>query len=250
MMNVSLTCSTSSWRKRSDEEKRAPQTSILQSTSRMPDSWAGVEKLQNSGEWTALYPVIMELPSFLPEMPGSEKKKEMSKYARQALKLSAKRSNITPRIPEKNRNGAPQPTDGLYWSVSHSNQCVAAVVAPYAIGIDIEQIQDVSTQLKEQIASEAEWGLAPKNDPTLFFRYWTAKEAVLKATGHGLSGLAHCAVTQIIDDVQIRLTYHDTRWLVLQHKISGNRRTGQPSYIAAVTFGGHDIDWQRISMPA
>ena len=151
---------------------------------------------------------------------------------------------------EKDRNGVPQPTDGLYWSVSHSSQCVAAVVAPYAVGIDIEQIRDVSTLLKEQIASEAEWDLTPENDPTLFFRYWTAKEAVLKATGHGLSGLAHCAVTQIIDDVQIRLTFHETRWLVLQHKISGSRGTGQPSYIAAVTFGGHDIAWQRISMPA
>lgn len=250
MMNASHTCSISSWRKRSDEKKRTPQILILRGTTRMPDSWAGVENLHNSGEWTALYPVIMKLPSFLPGMSGSEKKKELSKFARHALKLSAERSNVTPRIPEKDRNRVPQPTDGLYWSVSHSSQCVAAVVAPYAVGIDIEQIRDVSTLLKEQIASEAEWDLTPENDPTLFFRYWTAKEAVLKAAGHGLSGLAHCAVTQIIDDVQIRLTYHDTSWLVLQHEIPGNKRMGQPSYIAAVTSGGHDIAWQRISIPA
>lgn len=249
MMNASLTCLKSSWRKRSDEEKKTPQPLILQGTARIPDSWAGVENLQNGGEWTALYPVLMKLPSFLQEMSGFEKKKELSKFARQALKLSTERSDITPRTPEKDANGVPQPTDGLYWSVSHSNQCVAAVVAPYAIGIDIEQIRDISTLLKEQIASEEEWGLTPEDDPTLFFRYWTAKEAVLKAVGHGLSGLAHCVVTQIIDDVRIRLSYHDTSWLVLQHEIPGNKHMDQPSYIAAVTLGGHDIAWQRISMP-
>lgn len=206
--------------------------------------------MQNGDEWTALYPVIMKLPSFLPGMSGVEKKKELRRFARHALKLSAERSNVTPRVPEKDRDGVPLPTDGIYWSVSHSSQCVAAVVAPYAIGIDIEQIRDVSTLLKEQIASEAEWDLTPENDSTLFFRYWTAKEAVLKATGHGLSGLDHCAVTQIIDDVQLRLRYHDTSWLVLQHEIPGNKPMGQPSYIAAVTSGGHHIAWQRISMPA
>jgi 4'-phosphopantetheinyl transferase len=204
--------------------------------------------LQYDGEWTALYPVVMKLPSHLAAMSGSEKVKGLSNVAREALKISAERSNVTPREPAKDGRGVPQPTDGLYWSLSHSVDCVAAVVAPYTVGIDLEQIRDISPLLRDQVASEAEWQLAPDNDPTLFFRYWTAKEAVLKASGHGLSGLAGCSVSEIIDDVQIRLAYHGTNWLVVQHRIPEIKAMGLPGYIAAITSGRHDIIWQVIRM--
>jgi len=245
-MSASLMCLTSSWRNKLDEYKSTVYARILRGAAWIPAECLGVARLQNSSEWTVLHPVIMKVPLALAEKSGAEKVKGLSRFAREALKLSAERSNVTPREPEKDAHGVPQPTNGLYWSLSHTLDFVAAVVAPYAIGIDIEEIKDVSIPLKERVASEVEWQLAPKNDPTVFFRYWTAKEAVLKAVGHGLSGLDHCTVTQIIDDTRILLSYRDSSWLVLQHKVAENKPMGLSGYLAAITLGCHEVVWEVV----
>ncbi len=246
-MSASPMCLKSSWRKRFDQQN-GTRPPFQQYISVVPGFYSGVNILRHSSEWTALHPVIMKLPSRLAAMSGLEKSKALSALARKALDVSAERSNITPPAPVKDARGAPQPTAGVYWSLSHSIDRVAAVVAPYGVGIDLEQIREVSPLLRDQVASEAEWQLAPDYDPTVFFRYWTAKEAVLKASGDGLSGLPRCRVTEIIDDAQIRLNYHDTSWLVAQHRIVENRARGLAGYMAAVTSGCHEIIWQMIGM--
>ena len=38
------------------------------------------------------------------------------------------------------------------------------------------------------------------------FRYWTAKEAVLKSLGIGLTGLSQCRIIQIVDDHHLKLS--------------------------------------------
>ena len=240
-------CLKSSWRKRFDQQN-GTRPPFQQYISVVPGFCSGVNILRHSGEWTALHPVIMKLPSRLAAMSGLEKSKALSALARKALDLSAERSNITPPAPVKDARGAPQPTAGVYWSLSHSVDCVAAVVAPYGVGIDLEQIREVSPLLRDQVVSEAEWQLAPDYDPTMFFRYWTAKEAVLKASGDGLSGLPRCRVTEIIDEVRVLLNYQDTSWLVVQHRIAENIEMAVPGYIAALTSGCHDIIWRDLSM--
>lgn len=76
-------------------------------------------------------------------------------------------------------------------SVSHSGaRVVLAVRFGAAVGVDVELIDpavDVEA-LAEQILSPDEWaGYRRAADPrTALLRYWTRKEAVLKATGDGL----------------------------------------------------------------
>ena len=240
-------CLKSWWRKRFDQQNgiRPPFSQYI---SVVPGFYSGVNILRYSGEWTALHPVIMKLPSRLAALSGLEKSKALSALARKALNISAERSNITQYLPIKDARGVPQPTAGVYWSLAHSVDCVAAVVAPCAVGIDLEQVRDVSPLLREQVASEAEWQLAPDSGPTEFFRYWTAKEAVLKACGDGISGLPRCRVTEIIDEVRVRLNYQDTSWLVVQHRIAENIEMAVPGYIAALTSGCQDIIWRDLSM--
>lgn len=192
----------------------------------------------------------MRLPSCAAAIAGPEKTRMLSIYARQALGRSAQRSGIESFVPQKDSAGIPRPTAGVYWSLSHTSSCVAAVVAPHAVGIDIEEIRDVPDELKKQVASEPEWQLAPGAgyDTVVFFRYWTAKEAVLKAAGHGLSGLAGCRITKIFDNDRVRLSYRGESWLVLQKRIPRNESAELPGFMAAVTSGRYQVAWQTVDL--
>lgn len=229
----------SSWRKSSEGKDRHYGKLAV----------AAGDGLKHDGRWVALYPVIMRLPSSVAGINGPEKTKQLSMYARQALKRSARHSGIKSHEPQKDTSGVPRPSDGVYWSLSHSDKYVAAVVAPSAVGIDIEEMRDVSDGLKIRIASEAEWQLAPLEEgPALFFRYWTAKEAVLKAAGHGLLGLASCRVTKIFDSDRMQLSYQGADWLVHQHKIPPGNLARLPGCIAAITPGSNNVLWQVVDI--
>jgi 4'-phosphopantetheinyl transferase len=83
--------------------------------------------------------------------------------------------------------------DGLEISVSHSGERVAVAVSrAYAVGVDVEQTNadlDV-TALAEQVLTTQEWEDLTVSPTAVrvtgFFRYWSRKEAIVKATGDGL----------------------------------------------------------------
>jgi len=84
---------------------------------------------------------------------------------------------------------------GLHFNVSHSGDLVMiAVTADCEVGIDVECVRDVSHL--EQIArrffhpseTSAVLGAEAARRNEAFFRCWTAKEAVLKAIGTGITG--------------------------------------------------------------
>ena len=104
----------------------------------------------------------------------------LGKKARKALEMCARKSGVELGILEKDDNGAPVPFDGHFWSLTHKPAYVGAVIGPEAMGIDIEAIRDVSDGLIRKTAREEEWRLAASDPASVFFRYWTAKEAVLK----------------------------------------------------------------------
>ncbi|MBS7706949.1 4'-phosphopantetheinyl transferase family protein [Chelatococcus asaccharovorans] len=81
---------------------------------------------------------------------------------------------------------------GLHVSLAHSGKRVAVAIADGAVGIDIEEMTggDVLALARDWL-TPAEAAVVAKAGPAamepLFLRYWTAKEAVLKAAGTGLS---------------------------------------------------------------
>ncbi|MCG6929036.1 MAG: 4'-phosphopantetheinyl transferase superfamily protein [Desulfofustis sp.] len=186
-----------------------------------------------------IHAVVMTLNPLRNKPRGPENVKRLSAAARVALDISAKLSGIAHFVPRKDINGVPLPAGSVFWSISHTEQCVAGVVAPQPVGIDLEKIGPVSDDLWSSAASEEEWNLASAGDPSCFFRYWTAKEAVLKATGAGLAGLRDCIVTGVTDAEQIRLSYRGRNWTVYQRRIAD----GRFPHIAAVTGGGSGIVW-------
>jgi 4'-phosphopantetheinyl transferase len=88
----------------------------------------------------------------------------------------------------------------LTFNISHSgNYIVCAFTRKACIGIDIEQIKfDMDFQsIARKIFSEEEYltflKMSNKEKPFAFYRYWTRKEAYLKAIGTGL----HYSLNQV-----------------------------------------------------
>ena len=103
------------------------------------------------------------------------------------------------------------------------------------MGIDIERVKPCSQRLYQRVADLEEWGLAPEVSPTIFFRYWTAKEAVLKAGGVGLVGLSQCRILKIVDDSHLIIGYRNRHWRIEQVQFD--------DHIASVVQDNYTVQW-------
>jgi 4'-phosphopantetheinyl transferase len=188
---------------------------------------------------TIIHPVILAVPEPDQGLKGREKVDALGRHARHALAESARFSGVYLGPLEKDDHGAPLPSNGIHWSLTHKERFVAAVTAPHPVGIDIERIRPVRTGMHQRVAGDEEWALAPEITQGLFFRYWTAKEAVLKAVGKGLAGLSRCRVAAIPDADHLILDYEDSRWTVAHF-------WGTSEHIVSVTADGAAIQWHNI----
>jgi 4'-phosphopantetheinyl transferase len=87
-------------------------------------------------------------------------------------------------------HGKPVLPGGPGFSLSHSGQLVGVAVRPDgAVGLDVEQMREVAdlVALAAHVQSPAETARADAPGPSAFFRAWTRKEALVKATGRGLA---------------------------------------------------------------
>lgn len=77
----------------------------------------------------------------------------------------------------------------INFNISHSGDiCICAVSDKGQVGIDIERIQNIDIADFKFKMTDKEWKrLSVEREPDHFFEYWTQKEAVLKASGKGLS---------------------------------------------------------------
>ena len=185
-----------------------------------------------------LHPVIMPVPPAIRELSGREKILGLRRHARTALARSASLSGLTLGALRQGERGQPLPSRGVYWSLSHTTEQVAAVAAPHRVGIDIERITAFTAALKERVAGSREWELSTV-DELLFCRYWTAKEAVLKAVGVGLGGLSRCSITEIIDEGELRLAYGPETWIV-SHCLKA------AGHVAAITAADGRVEWHLL----
>ena len=181
-----------------------------------------------------LFPVVMPVIKVGQKLSGKDKVAHLSRIAREALKLSAKKSGVRLEKLLKNERGAPYPVAGHYWSLSHKPKYVAAVVNKDKIGIDIEEMKPRNVSLFAYVAGDEEWKLKEKSWET-FFRYWTAKESILKVIGIGISGLKTCRIISVPDENHIVLDYKGQFFLVEQLRYR--------NHIVSILKDDNEIDW-------
>lgn len=184
-----------------------------------------------------LNPVLLQVPPTVAHLPGRPKVLILSRLARVAVRISARLTGLAPVSCEKDAQGVPQPSNGIYWSVAHKPEWVAGVVATAPVGIDIEKIRPQTDRLYHRIAGAEEWRLGVGMAQThLFYRVWTAKEAVLKAEGLGLRGLARCRLIAIAGQDRMRLRFDQRHWSIVHYDL--------PTHVAALTLVADRIRWQ------
>lgn len=189
-----------------------------------------------------LYPVIMPIAET--ELKGliiTAKVTLLRERARQALALSAQRSGLIIKQFLKDEHGAPLPYQGIFWSISHKTFCVAAVVSKERVGIDVEHLLPRPSQhLLDYIALQEEWQLAgPYPTWEFFYRFWTAKEAAVKATGAGLKDMKKCLVTAIPDERHLILSYGHDLWKI-EHYWWRN-------HLISITSGHKEVQWMVLA---
>jgi 4'-phosphopantetheinyl transferase len=184
-----------------------------------------------------LYPVVLRVPPAVATLPPRARVATLSRLARLAVRWSAHLSSLPPPPLAKDDQGAPRPAAGVHWSITHKPAYVAGVVATSPVGIDIERIRPPAEGLYAKIATEQEWRLDRRTArDRLFYRFWTAKEAVLKAEGLGLRGLARCRVTAVDDPKQMMLAFDRQPWRVAHLYL--------PGHVAALTRIAARIHWR------
>ena len=130
-------------------------------------------------------------------------------------------------------------TTRLSFNLSHSQGLALYGVCRRSIGVDLECIRENTDveALAKRFFTEREYevvrSLPPNQQQQVFFRYWTCKEAYLKATGAGLSQL---------EQVEILLT--PTQPATLQSEgWSLTELIPANNYLAAVAVARHNLHY-------
>jgi len=182
-----------------------------------------------------IYPVILAVPDEQQKLAGREKVAFLSRHARVALEISAQKSGVKLTRLIKGENGEPLPFGGNYWSLTHKTGYVGGVIASTKIGMDLEKIRPSSAALFRKTAQDSEWSLSNADPTRLFFRYWTSKESVLKASGAGIKDLSKCRIVKIIDHNHVIINYKDQEWMIEHHDFDG--------HIASVVKNNFNVEW-------
>lgn len=182
-----------------------------------------------------LYPVILQVNPEVRLLSGSDRARALSRIARRALDVCAEISGLKTGDLIKNAQGAPMPNGGIYWSVTHKPEYAAGMLGLSPIGIDLEKIRPVHQGLYRKVADDAQWALDDNAPLIRFFRFWTAKEAVLKACGTGLRDLAECRIEKAIGPDRLIVRYQKRYWSVFQIFFDG--------HVAAAAGRNMEIRW-------
>ena len=184
-----------------------------------------------------LFPVIMPVSQADQALKGREKVVRLSRLARAALQRSCQISNLALSELPKDGDGVPLPVGGVYWSLSHKTEIVGGVAATQPVGLDLETVRPINQAIMDRVADADEWclvngGRSQEN----FFRFWTAKEAVLKATGKGFVGISRCRIMEIVNRQNMLLTFDGHPWPVTHLRFG--------DHLAAITARHFSVEWR------
>jgi 4'-phosphopantetheinyl transferase len=106
----------------------------------------------------------------------------------------------------------PHAASGLQFNVSHSGEMALIAIAKNCdVGVDIEQVravghlEDIAKKFFHPTETEAIFAMPAQTRHPAFLRCWTAKEAVLKALGKGITGS--------LSDFEISIDRHWQGWI-------------------------------------
>ncbi|MGB3402568.1 MAG: 4'-phosphopantetheinyl transferase superfamily protein [Microcoleaceae cyanobacterium] len=136
-------------------------------------------------------------------------------------------------------------TQPIQFNLSHSNhKALYGMTLNRQIGIDLEYMRTIEAlSLAKRFFSQQEF-IQLHSTPNevrkqLFFQLWTAKEAYLKATGEGLSGLEKVEIS--LEKMQLLSTENPQKllsnWSIFSLNIN-------PEYIAAVAVAGEQLNYR------
>lgn len=118
------------------------------------------------------------------------------------------------------------PDDSIHFSIAHSGNMVwTAFCRNDTVGIDVEEmrpipdIQEMATLLHPE-ECRAIHAQQPSERDITFYRCWTRKEAVLKATGKGLN--------QPLNSFQVHTGQTETDWIISLPEETDTGRTAPP----------------------
>ena len=80
--------------------------------------------------------------------------------------------------------------EGVHYNLSHSGGWTVIAISDNEVGVDIQQVKPVDMRLATRFFTDEEKGqidAAGEGATRLFYRFWTVKEAYLKALGTGLN---------------------------------------------------------------
>jgi 4'-phosphopantetheinyl transferase len=184
-----------------------------------------------------IYPVVLKVPGCARRRSGKAKVEFISRLGRHAVKESASLAGVRIDTFAQHENRAPMPAEGLHWSLSHKTRYVAGLCAGHPTGIDIEEIRQIPRRLIDRVLDEKEQELAGSELIHGFFRFWTAKEAVLKQAGVGLSGLSGCRVRDAADAHHLIVSFRGGLFCVVQAFFDGH-------VAAVVQSEGEAVVWR------
>ncbi|WPO84493.1 4'-phosphopantetheinyl transferase superfamily protein [Chryseobacterium sp. JJR-5R] len=120
-----------------------------------------------------------------------------------------------------NVNGKPYfEKEQVFFNISHSDDIVICVVTDInEIGIDIEKLQDININDFKNFLTKFEWDYinVSQNAISDFISLWTQKEAILKASGHGLSiDLNSFEINN--DKAEINSNIYSLKEILINHK--------------------------------
>lgn len=144
--------------------------------------------------------------------------------------------------------------EGVGFNMSHSRWMALYAVAPHGeVGVDIEYIREKfeSERIAERFFHEAETAnlrrFPAREQRAVFFKYWTYKEAYIKARGEGLSIPTRSFIVRISDDGRAAIEHekpasagHTGMHAGQTHRWSLFALDPAPEYVGAVAVEGYD----------
>jgi len=169
--------------------------------------------------------------------PPSVRVQRQRERARTALRRCAELCGAPAYGWVQDAGGAPVPNQAWHWSLSHKRRLAAAAIARCPIGIDVEEIVPRREDLFNEIGTEEEWRLMGERTWPAFYRLWTAKEATLKANGHGIGRLASCRIAAVTGEELLTVDFEGRSWAV-QH-------AGFEGHLLALAGSPAKVAWQE-----